>query len=539
MSDALTLTGLDIAYARGHETAHAVRSVDLAIAPGETVAVVGESGSGKSSIAKAIMGLLPVGARASGSIVVRGERFDAGSSALARLRGRVIGLVPQDPSASLNPTMRIGRQVGEVLVKARGRRYPALDADVIELLEQVGLDQPAVKARQYPHELSGGMRQRVLIAIAMAGDPALIIADEPTSALDVTVQRKVLDHLDMVVRKRNTALLLITHDLGVAFDRAHRIVFMHDGRIVESGPSRKILAHPAHDYTRSLIAAAPACAGTGNPAIRHRHVAEAPEFFRLEGVSKQFRLPYAIDDTRLHTALHDVTISARRGQTLAIVGESGSGKTTALRIALGLEPATSGRVIFEGREIGTLGWNALRPLRRRIQLVQQNPFTALDPRFTVRQSVVEPLVSFGERDRGVLDAAARRLLTLVCLPVTLLERLPRQLSGGQQQRVAIARALALEPDLLFLDEPVSALDAVTQRQILDLLGTLQAELGVSYVMVSHDLAAVASIAHHVAVLRRGRVVEQGTIAQIFGAPESDYTRALLDAIPGRRRAVAA
>lgn len=539
MSDVLALTGLEIVYARGRETAHAVRGVDLAIAPGEIVAVVGESGSGKSSLAKAIMGLLPAGARASGTIVVRGERFDAGSSALARLRGRVIGLVPQDPSASLNPTMRIGRQVGEVLGKAKGRRYPALDADVIALLEQAGLDQPAMRARQYPHELSGGMRQRVLIAIAMAGDPALIIADEPTSALDVTVQRKVLDHLEMLVRRRNTALLLITHDLGVASDRAQRIMFMHDGRIIEGGSSRKILAHPTHDYTRALIAAAPICAGTDNPAIRHRHVPEAPELFRLEGISKQFRLPRAIDSMRLHTALHDVTLCARRGQTLAIVGESGSGKTTALRIALGLEPATSGRVIFEEREIGNLGWNALRPLRRRIQLVQQNPFTAFDPRLTVRQSVVEPLVSFGERDRSVLDAAAKRLLTLVCLPATLLERLPRELSGGQQQRVAIARALALEPDLLFLDEPVSALDAFSQRQILDLLGTLQAELGVSYVMVSHDLSVVASIAHHVAVLRRGRVVEQGTIAHIFGAPESDYTRALLDAIPGRRRTVAA
>lgn len=241
----------------------------------------------------------------------------------------------------------------------------------------------------------------------------------------------------------------------------------------------------------------------------------------------------------MHLALHDVTLSARRGQTLAIVGESGSGKTTALRIALGLEAATAGRVVFEGREIGGLGWNALRPLRRRIQLVQQNPFAALDPRLTVRQSVVAPLVSFGERDRRVLDAAARRLLTLVRLPAMLLERLPRELSGGQQQRVAIARALALEPDLLFLDEPVSALEVFTQRQILDLLGTLQAELGVSYVLVSHDLSVVASVAHHVAVLRRGRVVEHGTIGRVFGAPESDYTRALLAAIPGRGKALAA
>lgn len=258
MSDILTLSGLDIAYTRGREAAHAVRGVDLAIAPGEIVAVVGESGSGKSSIAKAIMGLLPIGARVSGTIAVWGERFAAGAPGLARLRGRVIGQVPQDSSASLNPTMRIGRQVGEVLVKARGRRYPALDADVIACFEQAGLDLPVLRARQYPHELSGGMRQRVLIAIAMAGDPALIIADEPTSALDVTVQRKVLDHLEMLVRRRNTALLIITHDLGVAADRAQRILVMKEGRIIEGGPSRTVLAHPAQDYTRGLIAAVPA-----------------------------------------------------------------------------------------------------------------------------------------------------------------------------------------------------------------------------------------------------------------------------------------
>ncbi len=532
---------LSVSYRSGRDAVQAVRSVSFAVARGETVAIVGESGSGKSTVAHAIIGLLPVHAHiGEGQILVGGEDVVRASESTRRhLRGKVIGLVPQDPQVSLNPTTRIGRQIGEALVQARGHRHAGLDADIIELLEQVGIDQPVLRARQYPHELSGGMKQRVLIAMALAGDPALIIADEPTSALDVTVQRRILDHLERLASERNISLLIITHDLGVASDRADRILVMKEGRIVEHGSPHAILVAPREDYTRALIAAAPALGGHGQLRLRHEDTPAGTEILRLESISKRFQLRHGDGHARSFLALDDVSLSAHAGQTLAIVGESGSGKTTALRIALGLEQATSGRVIFEGQDIGALSWNEFRPLRRRIQLVQQNPFASLDPRFTVFESIVEPLVSFGLQKGRALESSARRLIDLVQLPAAFLTRLPRELSGGQRQRVAIARALALEPELLFLDEPVSALDVSVQAQILALLGELQERLGVSYVLVSHDLSVVASVAHRVVVLRNGKIVEQGPIARVFGQPVHEYTQELLAAVPGRELALAA
>ncbi|MET0241172.1 MAG: ABC transporter ATP-binding protein [Sphingobium sp.] len=531
---------LAISYRTATGAVEAIKGVDFAISPGETVAIVGESGSGKSTVASAIVGLLADNARVThGEIFVNGEAVaHAPDSRRRELRGNVIGLVPQDPMVGLNPTMRNGVQIGEALIKVKGRRYPGLDADVLELLEQVGIDNPVLRARQYPHELSGGMRQRILIAIALAGDPDLLIADEPTSALDVTVQKRVLDHLERLVRERGISLLIITHDLGVAADRADRFLVMEDGRIVEQGEPHRLLSSPAHRMTRRLIAAAPALSAGGDFAVTHRQAPDAPEILAFHGVSKHFDLP-AGSGAPTFAALDTVSFSVRKGQTLAIVGESGSGKTTSLRIALGLERPSAGHVTFEGQEISHLNWKAFRPLRRRIQLVQQNPFASLDPRFTIFESVVEPLVSFGLAKGPELERAARHLLGLVHLPVAHLDRLPRELSGGQRQRVAIARALALQPDLLFLDEPVSALDVSVSAQILALLKELQDELGVSYVLVSHDLSVVASVAHHVVVLRRGQVVEQGPAGQIFRSPQDDYTRILLDAVPGRRRALEA
>jgi len=524
---------LSISYTFAGQRTQAVRQLSFSLAQGETLAIVGESGSGKSTLANALLGLLPANANIEqGELRVDGIDVAQASERVRRkLRGRTIALVPQDPMVSLNPTLRIGRQIAEALLLAHdGRRYPGLDAQVLALLEQVGIDEPPLRARQYPHELSGGMRQRVLIAIALAGEPRLIIADEPTSALDVTVQRRILDHLQQLVAERGISLLIITHDLGMACDRADRLLVMKQGELVEHASPRQILWGAQQPYTRALLNAAPAFV----PRKRPPGVAAQTPLLRLSNVGKRFALP----GQHAHfTALHGLNLELHAGQTLAIVGESGSGKSTALRIALGLEKPSQGRVEFAGVDISACSWRQFRPLRRRIQLVQQNPFAALDPRFTVFDSIVEPLVSFGLLKGAALERKARELIARVQLPVHFLDRLPRELSGGQRQRVAIARALALEPEVLLLDEPVSALDVSVQAQILALLADLQRELGIAYVLVSHDLAVVASMADHVLVLRRGQVVEQGPAVQVFGSPASAYTRALIEAIPGHSRSV--
>ncbi|MFK3722327.1 dipeptide ABC transporter ATP-binding protein [Pseudomonas monteilii] len=537
-SPLIDIRQLAVSYRSAGQVTEAVKNLSLSVAQGETVAIVGESGSGKSTLANAILGLLPERAAiTAGELHVEGVNFGQASEWQKRnLRGRTIGLVPQDPMVSLNPTLRIGRQIGEALILAHGRRYAGVDADIVELLEQVGLDKPVLRARQYPHELSGGMRQRVLIAIALAGNPRLIIADEPTSALDVTVQRKILDHLQQLVAQRGISLLIITHDLGMATDRADRIVVMKQGELVEESTPRQILQAPQHDYTRALLAAAPAFGTRRKP--RQHDDAKRPPILSLHNVGKVFTLPKVKGEDNHFTALQNLSLQVYPGQTLAIVGESGSGKSTALRIALGLEKPSQGRVQFEQQDITHLSWREFRPLRQRIQLVQQNPFAALDPRFSIFDSIVEPLVSFGLLKGEALEQAAHELITRVHLPVSYLDRLPRELSGGQRQRVAIARALALKPDLLLLDEPVSALDVSVQAQILDLLLELQRELGIAYVLVSHDLAVVANVADQVLVLRNGRVVEQGSVQEVFEHPAEDYTRELIAAIPGQRLALA-
>jgi len=526
----IDIRGLAVDYAHDGRVSHALRGIDLTVARGERLAIVGESGSGKSTAALALLGLLPhTGRIVAGSARVSGIELNGASERIARrIRGRVVGLVPQDPTVSLNPTQRVGHQVGEA-VRLRGVARPAVDAAVVEALTQAGIDDPFARARQYPHELSGGLRQRVLIAIALAGDPDVIVADEPTSALDVTVQRRILDHLDSLVRERGIALVIITHDLGVAADRADRVVVLQDGRVVEAGKALDVLAAPSHPYTQRLVAAAP---GLTRIAPPREPDASTPVVVRWEGVVKDFALPRGAATDTLR-AVDDVTLEARAGRTLAIVGESGSGKTTLLRIALGLEKPSAGRVVFDGVDITSLGWRAARPLRRRFQLVQQNPFASLDPRFSIARSIAEPLVSFGIGSRQTRRARVAELLDLVALPAGTGARRPAELSGGQRQRAAIARALAIEPELLYLDEPVSALDVSVQDQVLRLLARLQADLGVGFVLVSHDLGVVAQVAHEVAVVRHGRVLEQGPAGRVLNEPAHEYTRTLLDAVPGR------
>ncbi|GAA2394372.1 ABC transporter ATP-binding protein [Dactylosporangium salmoneum] len=533
------IAGLDIGYARHRTLIPAVAGLDLTVNAGEVVAIVGESGSGKTTTANALIGLLPPNGRiTAGSALVDGVQIaGAKERTLRRLRGGVVGLIPQDPMVGLNPTKRVGVQVGEAVTR-RGIGGPAAREEVVRYLDQAGVPDPESRIRQYPHELSGGLRQRVLIAIALAGRPKLIIADEPTSALDVTVQQKILDHLGGLVREHGISLLVITHDLAVAADRADRVLVMQGGRKVEEGAPGAILTEPRQEYTRRLIAAAPRLAHAGQVVprfdVRDREMPEP--ILTLTDVSKTFAVTDPRRGRRGFNALERVSVAVPRGQTHALVGESGCGKTTTLRIALGLEAPTSGSIVLDGTEIAGLGWNELRPLRRTAQLVHQDPFAALDPRFTVRQSITEPLAAFKVGDRRAREARARELLDQVALPAAYLDRRPAELSGGQRQRVAIARALALHPRLLMLDEPVSALDVLVQEQILQLLADLQQRLGLSYLFVSHDLAVVAEIAHTVSVLHGGRVVEQGPVAEVFTNPSSPHTRELLDAVPGRAAA---
>ena len=535
----VTVNDLTVAYGHGRHARTALHGVSFTVGRGERVAIVGESGSGKSTTAHALLRLLPRSAHLTGGTVrlsgagSGGADLDlvtASDAEVRAVRGLRIGFVPQDPTVSLNPVTRIGTQVAEVL-RIHGLASGAEAHErAVEELRRAGIDRPELRARQYPHELSGGMRQRVLIAIALIGDPELLVADEPTSALDVTVQRTILDHLDRLVAERGTSVLFITHDLGVAADRADRIIVMSDGRIVEQGTPAEVLDAPREPYTRALIAAAPSLddvtvsvgAGPGLPADDRDHLVVAT------GLRKSFDRVTAVDD---------VDVVVPRGRTLALVGESGSGKSTTARLVLGLERPDGGSVHFDGADVTGARGRALRAYRRRAQVVQQNPYAALHPRLSVGSIIADPLAAFGIGSRRSRAARAAELLDLVALPQSALGRRASELSGGQRQRVAIARALALDPSFVVLDEPVSALDVSVQAQILDLLASLQETLGVSYLFISHDLAVVRRIAHTVSVLRGGRVVEHGDVEQVLHDPRDEYTRALLDAIPGRSRRV--
>ncbi|MFG1480431.1 ABC transporter ATP-binding protein [Xanthobacter sp. V4C-4] len=524
----LDVDGLTVAYGAGTGRARVVHDLSFQVAPGEVVALVGESGSGKTSTAQAVIGLLPAGgAVEAGTVRLNGIDITGFSPRrLDAVRGAVVSLVPQDPTSSLDPVLTIGAQVAEIL-KVHGRASGrAARTRAVELLDHVGLGQPELRARQYPHELSGGMRQRVLIAIAIALEPALIIADEPTSALDVTVQRRILDLIDTLRRAHGTAVLLVTHDLGVAADRADRLIVMRHGRIQEQGETRAVLADPQSPYTRRLLSDAPAL----RPAVARPPVPPAsPIAVRVDGLVQEFTLP----GRGRFRAVDDVSFAVARGTTHAIVGESGSGKTTAIRAVTGFLAPTSGRIEVAGQALATLKGDARRAFRRIIQMVHQNPFASLDPRQTIRAVVEEPLLNFAPLSPAERTRKVETLIDRVGLPRAALERRPHALSGGQRQRVAIARALVLDPAVVVLDEAVSALDVTVQAQILDLLGTLQRDLGLTYLFVSHDLAVVRQIADTVSVLHHGRQVEWGAVADVFARPASAYTRELIDAIPGR------
>ncbi|WP_308819625.1 ABC transporter ATP-binding protein [Pseudonocardia alni] len=540
MSALLQVEGLEVAYAGGGGTVHAVRGVDLTVAPGEVVAVVGESGSGKTTLAAAVLGLLPAaGAVTAGTVSLDGTTLTGLSERAYRsVRGARIGFVPQDPGVALNPVQKVGVQVAEVLRTHGLADRRSAPARAVELLGQAGLDEPGTRAGQYPHQLSGGMRQRVLIAIAIAAGPALVVADEPTSALDATVARRILDHLDALRRDLGTALLLITHDLAVATDRADRIVVMRHGRVVEQGTPDELLAGAQDPYTRELLAAAPGLALTAPPVLPPVDTAGTP-VAEVRDLVKEFPLPRARGSwtRRTHRAVDGVSFTIARGETVALVGESGSGKSTTARLLLRLEDPTSGQVLLGGDDVTRVRGEAWRALRRRAQLIYQNPYASLDPRFAVRELVTEPLRAFSVGSAAEQADRAAELVDRVALPSGMLDRRPGELSGGQRQRVAIARALALSPDLVVADEPVSALDVSVQAQVLELLAELQERDGLSYLFISHDLAVVRRVAHRTGVLRDGRLRELRPTAELFDDPRDDYTRELLAAIAGRRAGV--
>ena len=535
----------------------AVEGASLTVYPGQTVAIVGESGSGKSTTAHAIIDLLPGrGVVTGGQILFEGHEITkADKDVILALRGSSIGLVPQDPMSNLNPLWKVGTQIKEALVANGVAKGKAADARVVELLEEAGLPDAERRALQYPHEFSGGMRQRALIAMGLAARPKLLIADEPTSALDVTVQKQILDHLDQLTDHLGVAVLFITHDLGLAAERADHLVVMYKGAVVESGPALDVLKSPQHPYTERLVASAPSLASRRLTSVRaevreqaiqaatemateleaeEEHVGELPaDVIVAENLTKVFTLRGARPGSSIDfTAVDDVSFRLRRGTTTAVVGESGSGKSTLARMVLDLLEPTSGRVLFDGVDVRTLKGKKQLQLRRQMQPVFQNPYASLDPLYSIYQSIEEPLRTHDIGTKKEREAKIRDLLDKVSLPSSVMQRFPAELSGGQRQRVAIARALALDPEVVICDEAVSALDVLVQAQILTLLNDLQAELGLSYLFITHDLAVVRQIADDVLVMQNAKVVEAASVTQVFDDPQEDYTRKLLDAIPG-------
>ena len=534
----LEVKDLNIAFGSGKNPIPTVHDANFQIYPGETVAIVGESGSGKSTTARAIIDLLPAtGHVTSGSIVFQGEELvGASDKQMSAIRGRKIGLVPQDPMTNLNPVWTIGQQITEALAANHIAKGKAAKARACELLAEAGMPEPEKHFNQYPHEFSGGMCQRALIAIGLHARPALLIADEPTSALDVTVQKQILDHLEGLIENLDTAVLLITHDLGLAAERATRVIVMQHGHIVEQGPSREILTNPQHPYTKKLIAAAPSLAAQRSETRHHKSSDSGLTLLlQVKGVTKRFLLPSSRPWKKEYfTAVNNVDLSIKQMHTTAIVGESGSGKSTLAKMMLGLLDPTEGEVTYEGKPIRKMRRDAELNFRKRVQPVFQNPYGTLDPMWSVFNIIEEPLKVHHLGDKKTRARRVSEIMDRVALPQSMLRRYPMELSGGQQQRIAIARALVLEPELIICDEAVSALDVLVQAQILELLNELQRDLGLTYVFITHDLAVVKQIADDVVVMRNGAIVERGETDELFAHPQQEYTQRLLDAIPGAK-----
>ncbi|MEV0375333.1 ABC transporter ATP-binding protein [Streptomyces sp. NPDC050636] len=542
-AELVEVADLAITFPAGEGAADAdagVRAVDglsFTLAPGRALGIVGESGSGKSTVAAALLDLhRGTGARVDGTVRVDGlDVLAAPEPALRRLRGGTAAMVFQDPLSSLDPYYAIGDQIAEVYrVHRPDASRRAARARAVDALDRVGIADAARRARSRPHEFSGGMRQRALIAMALACEPRLVIADEPTTALDVTVQAQILDLLHELRAETGMGLILVTHDLGVVAGSVDEVLVMRAGRAVEHGPVGEVLSAPGAPYTKELLAAVPRV-----DAVRER--AAAPALDKADAPAAPVPAEPLLEATGLRrefgrrgartTAVEDVSLTVRAGETLGLVGESGSGKTTVGRMLVRLLDPTSGTLRYRGREIGALGERELRPLRSELQMVFQDPVSSLNPRRTIGESVADPLRAAGELDDAGVVRRARELLERVGLDPAWYHRYPHEFSGGQRQRVGIARALAPAPRLLVCDEPVSALDVTTQAQVMELLGELRRELGLSLVFIAHDLAVVRAVSDRVAVMRAGRIVEEGPVDAVYDEPRHPYTQGLLAAVP--------
>lgn len=545
----LNVENLSVEYAIDGQAFTAVDGVSFHVGRGERVAIVGESGSGKTSLISAVLGLLPSNGQVTSGRI---EFADVDLTAINRharedLLGRHIGLVPQDPMSNLNPMFTIGNQIMEVVTRHLGVGRAEAKRRAVAALTAVGFPNAQSRLGQYPHELSGGLRQRVLIAIALVCEPEFIIADEPTSALDVTVQKQILDHLEDLIATSGTSMLFVTHDLGLAAERSEYVIVMYHGSIVETGPSEQVLRSPKDPYTQRLVAADPAVAiahtehgiggniHTGDEShISVKSEQTSEPILELRNAVREYQVKDEVTGKRqVFRALGGVSMDLRAVETLGVVGESGSGKSTAARLMLCLDRPDSGTLFFRGKPVSQKDKSELKVFRHSVQPVFQDPYSSLDPVASIGSILEEPLVIQGGFSRADRRKKALEMIDLVSLSKDTYGRYPYELSGGQRQRIAIARALILRPEVIVCDEAVSALDVLVQAQILDLLQSLQREFSLSYVFISHDLAVIRLIADRVVVMRAGEVVERGSVAQVFDTPHSEYTRALLDAIPGR------
>ncbi|MEW9306384.1 MULTISPECIES: ABC transporter ATP-binding protein [Labrys] len=528
----LDVSGLEVDFSTPDGTVKAVKGIDLKVSRGETVAIVGESGSGKSQTMMALMGLLAGNGQVRGSAKYRGrELLGLPAKELNKVRGDKITMIFQEPMTSLDPLYKVGRQVAEPIVHHRGGSYKQARKKAVELFKLVGIPHPERRVDAYPHEMSGGQRQRVMIAMALANDPDLLIADEPTTALDVTVQAQILSLLADLRQRLGMSIVFISHDLNIVRRFADRVYVMRRGEVVETGTTQEVFDNPRHDYTKMLLAAEPS--GHKDPPRP-----DAPVL--LEG--RNIRVTYHLSGSLFggHKAMDlkavdDVSVRLQQGQTIGIVGESGSGKSTLGRALLRLNTG-EGNIRFDGRDISRASVLEMRPLRRALQLVFQDPYGSLSPRMSVGSIITEglrvhePNLSAADRDIRAIQA-----LTEVGLDPTARNRYPHEFSGGQRQRIAIARAMILKPKVVVLDEPTSALDRSVQKQIVELLRELQASHSLSYLFISHDLSVVRALSDYVVVMKEGRIVEEGPTAQIFDAPREAYTRTLMAAALGKER----
>jgi peptide/nickel transport system ATP-binding protein len=525
----LEVRDLTVALPAGADRPHAVEKVNFTVSPGEIVCLVGESGSGKSVIAFTIMGLLakalkPVG----GQILLEGEDVLAATEErLRELRCTRMSMIFQEPMTALNPVMTCGEQIDEVLQTHTKLDASARKAKIIGILARVKLPEPERIYASYPHQLSGGQRQRIMIAMALVLDPVLLIADEPTTALDVTTQAEILKLIAELQESQGTGVLFITHDFGVVAEIARKVAVLRWGELVEIGPTEQILSRPTQGYTKMLISSVPSIVPV------HRGVRLDNEtVLRTEKLGKTYSGKSFFQKARVVKAAVDVDLDIRKGETLGIVGESGSGKSTVARCIARLIDPTEGKVFLGTTEIATISASKLRPHRRKVQIVFQDPYRSLNPRITVGDSIIEGPMNFG-LSRTEAMARARKLMETVRLDPNALDRYPHQFSGGQRQRICIARALAMEPELLIADEAVSALDVSVQKQVLELLDEIRQRLNLAVLFITHDLRVAAQICDYVAVMSQGRVVEYGAAEQVFGAPKHEYTKSLFAAAPGR------